>query len=300
MKQAVTMLLCLILCLCAPAFAESGDNGDAVDTAYDPGIQFSIRRGFDGCHTAQDLAEELGVALSEGVPLYDPPNPMPFYAYMITDVECEVGIPQKGMFKVQDQGLVESITDYLDQWKAAINAESGAVVRFAGTSIADILIIARQTFEPYDRYGVTGGTTAYSSRVTLRAVQLTNPQNTCEVTFVHNPVDTISVPPGTEICWVDPPEIANTEELRDFVSGILSWYGYGASLGDEGENVRAVQQALIARRFMDGRADGVFDDKTDAAVRLLQSYCGFEETGIIDRKTVVGLYYAKGIAKSIG
>ncbi len=53
--------------------------------------------------------------------------------------------------------------------------------------------------------------------------------------------------------------------------------------------VRRLQQALIDRRLLAGRADGVFGPKTRAAVAAFQKEIGFEATGFPDDETLYKL-----------
>ena len=87
------------------------------------------------------------------------------------------------------------------------------------------------------------------------------------------------------------------EELKEFVTKIMGWYGYQTALGASDPNlVQKARQTLIARGYLPAGegVDGMaFDADMESAVRLLQREYGLEETGIIDRVTLVALYYDK-------
>lgn len=56
--------------------------------------------------------------------------------------------------------------------------------------------------------------------------------------------------------------------------------------GDIGEDVRAMQQALIGMSYLGGSADGNFGQMTEAAVRAYQADMGLDATGIADEATL--------------
>ena len=267
-------------------------------SAYGPGLDRSpTNHGYD---TAQHMAEKYGIDLTDGAPLYTPAHPQPLNAYIVTREDCDVGINYDDMYKVADKGLVDSITKYLVEWSDEIASESNRAIRFViDPDDADVLIVACQTFEYYGLYGSGAYTcSAYSSRVTLKAVQLTNPQNTCEFSAVNEPGSTITTNGGSKF-WKHPPEIEDTQNLTNLAEGILSWYGCDAKNGSKGAGVKAAQQALIDRGFLEGGADGSFGPKTEAAVKRLQQAYGLEETGVIDRKTTVALYFNDAAVESM-
>lgn len=59
--------------------------------------------------------------------------------------------------------------------------------------------------------------------------------------------------------------------------------------GDRGDAVRALQQALIDRGYLDGGADGIFGDGTEGAVSDFQRENGIPDTGICDWRTLWAL-----------
>jgi len=52
------------------------------------------------------------------------------------------------------------------------------------------------------------------------------------------------------------------------------------TLGSHGEDVRRLQEALVAQGYYVGTVDGVFGNKTMAAVGYYQSVCGLEIDGV--------------------
>lgn len=68
--------------------------------------------------------------------------------------------------------------------------------------------------------------------------------------------------------------------------------GTAIRLGDVGLDVVCLQEALIARGYMQGVASGAFDAATDAAVRSLQSQNGLDVDGIVGQftATVLGIW----------
>lgn len=245
-----------------------------------------------GCWTAQDLANDHSAELSDGVPLYAPAHPQPLNACMATHEDCEVGIDLDGMYKVRDTGLVDAITGSMTEWMEAIEAASGLAIRFVDDpDDADVLVCARQAYRYYGDYSGDGrACSAYSCTVTLEAVQLTHPENRFSFSATNRPGETITTLGGSKF-WMYPPELAGSEDLPRLVEAVLGWYGFGAQNGMSGEGVRSAQQSLIDRGFLDGSADGSFGPRTEAAVKALQAAYGLEETGVIDRGTLVALYY---------
>lgn len=57
------------------------------------------------------------------------------------------------------------------------------------------------------------------------------------------------------------------------------------TIGSEGEAVRNVQQALIDLNYLSGKADGVFGDKTEEAVRRFQAAYGLTVDGLAGTQT---------------
>ncbi len=59
----------------------------------------------------------------------------------------------------------------------------------------------------------------------------------------------------------------------------------------QGDDVLAVQRALVARGFNPGPIDGIYGPRTEAAVRAFQQSAGLPATGVVDAAT----YRALGI-----
>jgi peptidoglycan hydrolase-like protein with peptidoglycan-binding domain len=63
---------------------------------------------------------------------------------------------------------------------------------------------------------------------------------------------------------------------------------------DEGDDVRALQEALAAAGFSAGEADGVYGDATVAAVAAFQRSVGLAEDGVAGAETIAALTEALG------
>ena len=70
--------------------------------------------------------------------------------------------------------------------------------------------------------------------------------------------------------------------------------------GSKGEEVRKLQQALIDLGFLNDRADGIFGNKTEEAVRRFQKANHLEADGLAGKKTQAVLYAAENISASSG
>lgn len=281
-------ILLALLCVCAAA-AESAETADEAP-ARDPGQTRALASvSYD---TAQHLAEKYGVGLTNGVPLYTPAHPQPLNAYLVTHADCEVGIDYDDMYPVSEKGLVRDITDYLDEWGHEIMTEAHGAIRFVNDpDDADVLVCANQTFIFYGHY-IGGGLIAsgYSCKIELTAWQLSNPANTFSFSSTNTPSPNESLRGGGKF-WKLPPKIENTQNLTNIVNAITGWYGGGAKNGSKSVGVKALQQSLIDRGYLAGSADGSFGPKTEAAVKLLQADYGLDETGEVDRLTLVAAYF---------
>ncbi len=242
----------------------------------------------------------MGVGLTDGMPLYKPANAQPLNAYMVVDPECEVGIDRDDIYRVGDKGLIPEITGWLEQWIDDIQQASGGVIRFVGDpNDADVLVSACQSFRLYGEYA-GGGMSAegYSCTVKLTAVQLSNPEKSVALTQTSDPGETVTLR-GNGRFWKTPPVLAGSDRLTAFVNTVMGWYGYGVQKGSKGAPVKRVQQGLIRRYFLGGSADGSFGPRTESAVMSLQEAYSLEKTGIVDRRTLVAVYYDHGAVDAI-
>lgn len=64
--------------------------------------------------------------------------------------------------------------------------------------------------------------------------------------------------------------------------------------GDKGDNVKEVQELLIAQGYLEGDADGAFGAKTEAAVLAFQQAKGLDATGIVGEGTLNALKESAG------
>ena len=214
---------------------------------------------------------------------------------MVVDPECEVGIDRDDIYLVSEKGLIPEITDYLDQWIEDIQSASGNVIRFVSDpNDADVLVSACQSFKRYGEYS-GGGMSAegYACTVQLTATQLSDTGNSVSLTLTNKPQDTVTLR-GNGRFWKTAPRLAGSDQLDAFVGSIMCWYGYGAHAGSKGAPVRCVQQGLIRRSFLGGKADGSFGPRTENALKALQEAYSLEKTGVVDGKTLVAVYYDHG------
>ncbi len=291
MKHNRSILLILVILL-LPAFAARAD------VIYGPGL-YRVEAG-KGYEQAQALAQRLGVDLTDGMPLYKPANGQPLNAYMVVDPRCEAGIDGDDFYPVSEKGLIPEITDCLDQWIDAIQSASGGVIRFVtDPNDADVLVSACQSFKRHGEYA-GGGMSAegYACTVALTARQLSDRDNVASLTLTNAPGDTVTLR-GNGRFWKKAPRLAGSDALDAFVGNIMSWYGYGAQVGSKGAPVRRIQQSLISRWFLGGKADGSFGPRTESAVKSLQEAYSLEKTGVVDGKTLIGIYYDHGAADEV-
>ena len=68
--------------------------------------------------------------------------------------------------------------------------------------------------------------------------------------------------------------------------------------GSTGEEVRALQQALIDLGYLEGSADGIFGNKTENAVRRFQSKNGMTSDGLAGKRTRAALEAARSGKKA--
>lgn len=282
----------------APEGAAPAEGPTATESPYAPGLARAARAA--GIEQAQVLANAFGVGLTDGAPLYAPANPQPLNAFIVTHPDCKVGIEYDGMYKVSEKGLVSQITDLLVEWMSEIDAASGYVIQFvADPNDADILICAKQSYAYYGTYtGEDLIAYGHSSVIALTAWQLSNPANTVTLSARQDPDTSVNLNSGGDF-WMMPPELEGTEQLQAFVDTMLGWYGCGAQRGVKGDGVKAVQQSLIDRGFLNGKADGDFGPKSEAAVKALQTAYGLEPTGVVDGKTLVAAYYDQDAVNAI-
>jgi hypothetical protein len=260
------------------------------DVIYGPGLN-RVEAG-KGYQQAQALAEQMGVELADGMPLYKPANAQPLNACMVVHPQCEVGIDRDDIYPVSEKGLIPEITDYLDRWIDDIQSASGGTIRFvADPNDADVLVSARQRFRLYGEYS-GGGMSAegYACTVQLTARQLSDKDNRVSLTLTSRPQDTVALR-GNGRFWKTAPKLSGSDELDAFVGNIMTWYGYGARTGSKGAGVRRIQQSMIRRYFLGGKADGSFGPRTEAALKSLQEAYSLEKTGVVDGKTLIAVYY---------
>ena len=278
-RSILLILACLLLAFSAHA-----------DVIYGTGL--CREEAGKGYVQAQALAEQMGVGLTDGMPLYTPANGQPLNAYLVVDSQCQVGIDGDDFYPVAEKGLIPQITDYLDQWIDDIQSASGGVIRFvADPNSADVLVSACQSFKRHGQYS-GGGMSAegYACTVQLTARQLSDRDNRASLTLTSKPQDTVALR-GNGRFWKTAPKLAGSDELDAFVGNIMTWYGYGARTGSKGAGVRHIQQGMIRRYFLGGKADGSCGPRTEAALKSLQEAYSLEKTGVVDGKTLIAVFY---------
>ena len=89
------------------------------------------------------------------------------------------------------------------------------------------------------------------------------------------------------------------------IAGILLLAGAMAQAqalgaGERGEAVKALQERLTQLNYLSaGQADGIFGDKTEAALRAFQAANALEESGTADEQTLSALYSAQAAVAPI-
>ena len=245
MKKSFLIILSIVICLMlltGYAFAESADQ--------DPGLsRGNLTLGYD---TAQHLAERYA---QNDTPLtwYPAADGKPLNAYLVTHEDCMVGIDKDDMYTVSEKGLVSSITKHLKKWAGEIEDASLGAIRFVDDpDQADILISVRMLYKFYASYRGNGFVVkGYSNQVTFFAYDLSNRNNNASVQKTRSPGKTASVSGRPSKFWKKPPDFDEGEELKEFVTKIMGWYGYQTALGaSDPDLVQKARQTLIARGYL--------------------------------------------------
>ena len=245
MKKSFLIILSMAVCLMlltGYAFAESTDR--------DPGLsRGNLTLGYD---TAQHLAERYE---QNDTPLtwYPAADGKPLNAYLVTHEDCMVGINKDDMYPVSEKGLVSSITNYLKEWAGEIEDASLGAIRFVDDpDQADILISVRMLYKFYANYRGSGFVAkGYSNQVTFFAYDLSNRNNEASVQKTRSPGKSTSLSGHPSKFWKKPPDFDEGEELKEFVTKIMGWYGYQTALGASDPNlVQKARQTLIARGYL--------------------------------------------------
>ena len=239
-----------------------------------------------------EMQEQYGMHEDGDVFVYTPTDPKPLNVFIFAHPDSEIGINMDGIHTL-DEVDVYTISDRMLDWSYDLSAASNDALQFVfDPNDADVLVIVRRNYPFYATYSSASGQTAagHSCTETLTAVQLTDPSNRTSISDTNTPGDTVTTSGGSKF-WEPVPELE--DQLPSFVQTIMGWYGYNAEKGSSGSGVQTAQQSLIDRGFLEGTADGAFGPMTEEAVKKLQADYGLEETGVIDRDTLVALYYNK-------
>ena len=113
MKKHLISFLALALCLALlplGCLCESADSKSAAQVP-NPGLPRPMPsvRWFD---TAQNLTAHYGIEPEEFI-RYSPANGKPLNAYMVTDLDCELGLKKDGKYYVSDKGITSSMEGLL-------------------------------------------------------------------------------------------------------------------------------------------------------------------------------------------
>ena len=274
-----------------------------------------------GFKLAGDLASQYETEPVDGIVYYTPEAPKPLCILMVAHPDCQIGINHDDIYYVSEKGFTstssgfpaytnpgaqinwsnalgtnnrdnDTMTNRMWTWRRLIEDESKGMLMFVtDPNEADILITVNQTYPFYaDYYG--GGRTVkgHSCRVEMTACQLTNPSNIVSVVRQKDPEDSVTTSGGS-IFWKNPPDFEGSLQITELVQAMLGWYGYNADLGSYGPGVALAQSTMINRGFLEGTADGSFGPMTAEAVKRVQEYYGLEQTGSIDRTSLIAIYY---------
>ncbi len=77
----------------------------------------------------------------------------------------------------------------------------------------------------------------------------------------------------------------SAEDLDVLYVDPFSFYISDLSIGAEGSEVERLQRALIRLNYLDGKADGIFAEYTQEAVKYFQQLNNLPATGVADKKT---------------
>ena len=236
--------LCILLLLSLLPLAALGES----ESRFAPGLE----RGpaYTGYAKYSDFSKKHSIA-SIADPRYTPELAKPLNAYIITHPSCMVGINRSGMYKVEDKGLVNDITKYLNEWANEITEASQGAIRFTSfPDQVDILLVADQRFVYKGQYRGGGKVVkGHTCKITLTAYRLTNDAQSYSITKSNVPGKSVSIN-GSGDFWMYPPEFKDSKELKSLVQNIMGWYGYDTAQGKNGPGVESARKALIDRGYL--------------------------------------------------
>ena len=232
---------------------------------------------------------------------YVAPDASPLNAYIVTHPTFDVRIETWGARSGLSNSLNSEVIGNLKTWAHNIEDASEGAIRFVDDpDKADILVVAEQNLLPSGTYK-SGNRTAegYATSVTLYAMKLSEPYSKASATKSKSPGRQAVINAGSKHFWTSPPTFRGSAELKRLVETIMGWYGCQASEYPEKADAALARQALIDRGYLAGSAAAGFDDEMKAAVMRLQADYGLEQTGNIDRVTLIALYYDKAAVEEI-
>ena len=226
-------------------------------------------------YSASTLYSKYGAKKKKGLPIYKPASPQPLNVLITT---------ASGHTKY----YMES-TDNLDDWvNDIINASQGLLRVVTAPKQADVMITILRKYNKVMYRSSSGKKVAvYNCTMTISAVMLSNTSLKISVTRKNIAPDSFRVSVGTTSYYESDPYF----ELSSFMTKILRWYGLDCKKGSKGAGAKRVQQALKARKLYTGKIDGTFNAKCEEALKKFQESIGNDPTGVVDRDTLVLLYY---------
>jgi len=288
---AVLLALCLILSA-AGAFCEEQEPSKT------PGLSRGYWFGAKwGCDTVSGIAEKywikptgIGSGKLGKIPFYTPSVGGPLNLYIVVNDEYWA-YPEK---QISTVGLSRVGTS---DWKRSIENGSKGILRFVDDpDHADIILVTNRSYRFYANYLWRNVVTVpgYACEIALGAFLLSDPDEKCVVIKSNTPGKSVTTNQHYESgFYMDSPMFEGSAQAKELVAAILSWYGYEAAPGGEGKGVQRLRQALAARGYLaeNTDTDSVFDADMEAAIKDLQRDYGLEETGTIDRPTLVAVFY---------
>jgi len=288
---AVLLSLFLILSA-AGAFCEEQEQSKT------PGLSREYWFGAEwGCDTVSGIAEKYGIEPTETghnklgkILFYTPSEGGPLNIYVVANDEYWA-YPEKQIGTVGLGGVGTW------DWKRSIENGSNGILRFVDDpDHADVILVANRYYWFFANYLWRNVVTVpgYACDIALGAFLLSDPDEKCVVIKSNRPGKSVTTSQHYESgFYMDSPTFENSAEAKKLIMAILSWYGYETAPGSEGKNVQRLRQALTARGYLAENADtdSVFDTEMEAAVKELQRNYGLEESGTIDRPTLVAVFY---------
>ena len=227
-------------------------------------------------YSSSALYSKFKAKKKNGLPIYKPSSPQPLNVLITTaDGHAKWGGDQP---------------DRLEEWVEKTVKDSQGLLRVVtDPTEADVMIaIQRKYFKLTYRSKAGKKVYVYNCTMKITAVMLTDTSLKASISDKSIAPNSFKVSSGATAHYEPDPSFSNFSSL---ISKILGWYGLNCKKGSKGAGAKRVQQALKARQFYDGKVDGTFGDKCVQALKEFQESLGYEATGIVDRDTLIWLYY---------